>query len=154
EGDSFAALMGDDPDLSRNDEMQAARLFARLDELVARLEDARFEVLDQGGALAGWDRQHDGGRPAEVRHGLPSAMRRELGGDFRVFLDDGLEILALGDEQNRGARRDHTGGPGKLGEERHFTEECAASEARDDDGLSVGIGGAPRDFELTASDDV
>src|ERR1019366_4866932 len=67
---------------------------------------------------------------------------------------DDLEILALGDEQNRGARRDHTGGPGKLGEERHFTEECAASEARDDDGLSVGIGGAPRDFELTASDDV
>src|SRR5438477_3915840 len=45
----------DDGHLARRDEVEAARVLAFDDELVAFLEDARFEPLDERGPLLGGD---------------------------------------------------------------------------------------------------
>ncbi len=155
EDDALAAFVGDHTDLARDDEVQPARLFARLDQLVAGVEHARLEVLDERTARSAGGIATTTG---EAQPRLATACRRQCAASStatsRVRVDDRLERLAPGHEQDRGPRRGHARGAGQLREEGHLTEERPGREARQDERLAILLGRAPRHFELAARHDV
>jgi hypothetical protein len=130
-------------------------LLALPHQLLAALEDAHLQALDQRRALLVRDRGDHRRRPPEVLERVAPAVRGELDGELGAPGREGGQDVALAGQQNRGPGGRGERRAGEPRQERHLSEERPRPERRDrEPRLMVPGGGAAGNFDLALHDDV